>query len=91
VSNEALCVITGLITINIKIDETVAYYEYVKGKGNLFDREMEVKYCTGITQRRLSKLLQHKKKANILYKYTWTAVRAKTEWNQEYQSLQMRT
>jgi hypothetical protein len=38
VSNEALCVITGLIPINIKIDEIVAYY------GNLYDREMELKY-----------------------------------------------
>jgi len=27
VSNEALCVKTGLIPINIKIDETVMYYE----------------------------------------------------------------
>ena len=27
VSNEALCVTTGLIPINIKIDETVMYYE----------------------------------------------------------------
>ena len=44
VSNEALCVITGLIPINIKIDKTVMYYEYVKGNGNLFDREMQVKY-----------------------------------------------
>jgi len=42
VSNEA--VITGLIPINIKIDETVMYYEYVKGNGNLFDRELGVKY-----------------------------------------------
>ena len=44
VSNEALCVLTGLIPIHIKIDETVMYYEYVKGNGHLFDREMEVKY-----------------------------------------------
>jgi ribonuclease HI len=44
VSNEALCVITGLIPINMKIDETVVYYEYVKGNGNWFDRKMEVKY-----------------------------------------------
>ena len=46
VSNEALCVITGLIPINIKIDETAKYYESVKGQGNLFDREMEVKHWT---------------------------------------------
>ena len=46
VSNEALCVITGLIPINIKIEETAKYYESVKGEGNLFDREMEVKHWT---------------------------------------------
>jgi hypothetical protein len=40
VSNEALCVITGLIAINIKIEETSKYYEYIKGNGNLFDQEM---------------------------------------------------
>ena len=43
-SNEALCVITGLIPINIKIEETAKYYEYIKGNGNLFDQEMEVKH-----------------------------------------------
>ena len=43
-SNEALCVITGLIPINIKIDETVMYYDYIKGNGNQFDREVEAKY-----------------------------------------------
>ena len=43
-SNEALCVITGLIPINIKIDEAVIYYEYIKCYGNLFDRELQVKY-----------------------------------------------
>jgi len=46
VSNEALCVIRGLIPINIKIEETEKYYESVKGQGNLFDREMEVKHWT---------------------------------------------
>jgi hypothetical protein len=46
VSNEALCVRTGLIPINIKIEETAKYYECVKGQGNLFDREMEIKHCT---------------------------------------------
>ena len=45
-SNEALCVITGLIPINIKIEETAKYYEYIKGNGNLFDQEMEVKHWT---------------------------------------------
>ena len=46
VSNEALCVITGLIPINIKIEETANYYESVKGQGKLFDREIEVKHWT---------------------------------------------
>jgi hypothetical protein len=44
VSYEALCVITGLITINIKIEERGKYYECIKGQGILLDREMEVKY-----------------------------------------------
>jgi len=46
VSNEALCIIMGLIPINIKIEETAKYYKSVKGQGNLFDREMEVKHWT---------------------------------------------
>ena len=45
-SNEALCVITGLTAISIKIEETAQYYEYIKGYGNLIDREMEAKYWT---------------------------------------------
>ena len=44
VSNEALCVITGLTPINIKIEETARYCECLKGCGNLIDREMEAKY-----------------------------------------------
>jgi len=46
VLNEALCVITGLIPINIRIEETAKHYERVKGLGKLFDREMEVKHWT---------------------------------------------
>jgi hypothetical protein len=46
VSNEAVCVITGLIPINIQIAEIVMYYEYIKGNVNLFDQEMEVKHWT---------------------------------------------
>ena len=45
-SNEALCVITGLTAINIKIEETAQYCEGIKGNGNLIDREMEAKYWT---------------------------------------------
>jgi len=43
-SNEALCVITGLIPIHIKIEETAKYYEIVKGQGNQVDQEMEIKH-----------------------------------------------
>jgi len=43
-SNEALNVIMGIIPINIKIEETAKYYEYIKGNGKLIDREMEVKH-----------------------------------------------
>jgi len=40
VSNELLCVITGLIPINIKIEETAKYYESVKGQGKFFYQEI---------------------------------------------------
>jgi len=43
VSNEALCVITGIMPINIKITETVKYYGITKRKGLQCDRAMEVK------------------------------------------------
>ena len=46
VPNEALCVITGLTSINIKIEETAKYYECIEGYGNLINREMEAKYWT---------------------------------------------
>jgi hypothetical protein len=51
VSNETLCVITGLIPINIKIDETVMYYEYAKGNGDLLIEKWKLN--TGLTHRRL--------------------------------------
>ena len=48
-SNEALRVITGLSSINIKIEETAKYYEYIEGYENLIDREMKAKYWTHIS------------------------------------------
>ena len=45
VSN-GLCVITGILPINIKIEEAAKYYECIKGNGNLIDREMDVKHWT---------------------------------------------
>jgi hypothetical protein len=41
-SNEALCVIRGIIPINIKITES-KYYEITKTKGLQCNREMDVK------------------------------------------------
>ena len=43
VSNEALCITTSLIPINIKIEEVTKYYEITKGEGSLYDREMDIK------------------------------------------------
>jgi hypothetical protein len=43
VSNEALCVITGLLPLNIKIEETGKCNEITKEKGIKYDKEMEVK------------------------------------------------
>jgi hypothetical protein len=69
VSSEGPCVITGILPINIKIEETARYYECIKGNGNL----------TGLIQRTLSKLLKDKKTVNTPFMYTQTAARANTE------------
>jgi len=37
-----LCVINGIIPINIKIEETGKFYEITKGIGTQYDREMEM-------------------------------------------------
>jgi len=47
VSNEALCILTGLTSIAIKIDEASQFYQLAKGRTKeeaLVDRDMEVKY-----------------------------------------------
>jgi hypothetical protein len=47
VSNEALCVLTGLIPIDIKIAEASQFYHFTKGNKKeeaLVDCDMEVKY-----------------------------------------------
>jgi hypothetical protein len=46
VSNETLCVITGINAISTKTEEAAKYYECMKGNGNLIDREMELKNWT---------------------------------------------
>jgi hypothetical protein len=46
-SNEALCILTGLTLIAIKIEEAFQFYQLTKGSTKeeaLFDRDMEVKY-----------------------------------------------
>ena len=41
VSNEALCVINGIVPININIEETGKSNEITKGIGTQYDRKME--------------------------------------------------
>ena len=46
VSKEALCILTGLPPIAIKIEETIQFYEYVRGstrEKTLVDSDMGVK------------------------------------------------
>ena len=43
VSNEALCIIIGLMLLNIRIEEATKYYAITKGEGYLYDREMDMK------------------------------------------------
>jgi len=47
VSHEALCVVTGMIPIDIKIEEAARLYHLTKGTANNntpFDKDMEVRY-----------------------------------------------
>jgi len=47
VSHEALCVVTGMMPIVIKIEEAAPIYQITKGMDNnntLFDKDMEVGY-----------------------------------------------
>jgi hypothetical protein len=53
VSNEALCILTGLIPIDIKIVETFQFYHLTKKKKKeeaLVDCDMEVKYWQHLTE-----------------------------------------
>jgi len=43
VSNDALCIITGLMPINIRIEEATKYFEITNSEGLLYDKEMEAK------------------------------------------------
>jgi len=47
VSNEALCVLTGMMPIDMKIEEAAQLYQLTKGTANdktQFDKDMEVRY-----------------------------------------------
>ena len=44
VSNEALCVMTGLMPINIKIEEVAKLCELTKAEGTSYDRAMEIRH-----------------------------------------------
>ena len=43
VSNEALCVITGLMPINLKIEEATKLHEMTKAEGTMYDRAMDIR------------------------------------------------
>ena len=43
VSNDVLCIITGLMPINIKIQEVTKLYETTKSEGAMYDKETEPK------------------------------------------------
>jgi hypothetical protein len=43
VFNEALCIITGVMPINIKTEEAAKFHGITKDEGSLYDREMEIK------------------------------------------------
>jgi len=47
VSHEVLCVVTGMMPIDIKIEEAARLYHLTKGTANSnkqFDKDMEVRY-----------------------------------------------
>ena len=46
VSNEALYIINGVTPINIKIEEAAKYFAITKGKGEIYNRETDIKYRT---------------------------------------------
>ena len=43
VSSEALCVITGLIPINIKIEEATKLHEMIKAEGTMYEGAMDIR------------------------------------------------
>jgi len=69
VSNEALCVITGLMPVNIKIAETDKFYEITKRKGSQYDREMEVKNWTHLAKF-VNIIEGHEERTHSIHAYT---------------------
>jgi len=57
VSHEALCVVTGMMPIDIKIEEAARLYQLTKGTANnntKFDKDMEVRYWQHLAEASIS-------------------------------------
>jgi hypothetical protein len=69
VSNEALCVITRLMPINIKIAETNKFYHITKRKGTQYDKEMDLKNWTHPAKH--VKIIEgHEERTHYIHAYT---------------------
>ena len=80
VSHEALCVVTGMMPIVIKIEEAAPIYQITKGMDNnntLFDKDMEVRYWQHPRNRAYEIRTERKKLDH--YKYTPMGARPKRE------------
>jgi len=73
VSNEALCVINGIMPIHIIVDEIGRLYEITQGKGTQYDRDMELENWTHPATH--IKTIEGEKKAFILFKLIQTVAR----------------
>jgi len=74
---EALCVITGIMPINIKITETDKYYEITKRKDHSTIEKWKLK--TGPIRENMSTLLKDKRKEHTPYMHKQTVVRRTLE------------
>jgi len=89
VSHEALCVVTGMMPIDIKIEEVARPYQLTKGMANnntLFDKDMEVRYWKHPAEANINST-DEKEETGSLHKYTDGS---KTESGQHIKSVQRR-
>jgi len=77
VSNEALCVITGIKPIHTKTEEAGRYYEVTKGKRTQYDKEMDVK--NWIHPAKHVKIIEGHETAHTTYMHSQMVVRVTVE------------